>query len=65
MDINEMRKKERSELIKVLSDERKNLFDLQMDIEIGKEKNPIKKQKQKKLIARILTVIKEKEILNG
>lgn len=65
MDINEMRKKEKIELVKALKEEQKNLFDLQMDIEIGKEKNPIKKKNQKKLIAQLLTVIREKEIING
>lgn len=65
MDINEMRKKEKIELVKALKEEQKNLFDLQMDIEIGKEKNPIKKKTQKKLIAQLLTVIREKEIING
>lgn len=65
MDINEMRKKEKTELVKALKEEQKNLFDLQMDIEIGKEKNPIKKKNQKKLIAQLLTVIREKEIING
>ena len=61
----ELRKKEYEGLTKLLNDERKKLFEFNMNYIIGKDKDLNKKRDGKKLIARILTVIREKEIING
>jgi ribosomal protein L29 len=62
--INELRKKDMAELSKLLKEARVSSLTESLQYKIGKSK-VTGKRKSKKEIAQILTVLKEKEILNG
>ena len=58
MKINKLRQKSKSELQKILSDNREKLRQLRFDLAAGKVKNVREVRKVKKDIARILTILK-------
>ena len=58
MKINELRQKSKSELQKILLDDREKLRQLRFDLAAGKVKNVREVRKIKKDIARILTTLK-------
>ena len=60
MKVNELRKKTKMEIQKILQDDREKLRQLRFDLASGKVKNVREIRKIKKDIARILTVIKSK-----
>lgn len=57
---NELRTKGKEELNTMLKDGKENLRSLSFDVHLGSLKNVKAIDKQKKLVARILTVLKEK-----
>ncbi len=61
MKIGELRQKSKGELQKLLRENRERLRALNFDLSSGKVKNVREIRKIKKDIARILTLIKEKE----
>ena len=61
MKIGELRQKSKGELQKLLRENREKLRALNFDLASGKVKNVREIRKIKKNIARILTLIKEKE----
>lgn len=63
VNIDELRKKEISELRKEVFDKKKNLLENTILVKTGKAK-PFNKKQSRKDIARIMTVINAKEILN-
>lgn len=63
MEIKELREKGKSELIKLLKEARMELVKLNLDRRSGSLANGSVLEKKRKEIARILTVLKEKEIL--
>lgn len=60
MKAEELRKKSKKELEKILKEKRNHLLKLKVDLSLGKLKNVKEISKIKKDIARILTVLKEK-----
>lgn len=63
MDIKELRKKEQAELHKLLKLNRERLRDLRFKVAAKQHKDVRDVRETKRTIARILTVLKEKEIL--
>lgn len=61
MKIQELRQKSKNELQKLLEEKRLRLAQLRFDLAAGKIKNVREIRKIKKDIARILTLMKEKE----
>jgi len=59
MKIQELRQKNKSELQKLLQDNRERLRQLRFDLAAGKVKNVREIRKIKKEIARILTLLKQ------
>ncbi len=62
MDIEEIKQKTKEELMVILETSRKKLRDLRFDLIAGKVKNIKSVHGTRKDIARILTVLKEKNI---
>lgn len=62
--LNDLRKKDIAELSKLLNEVRVSYTDETLKLKLGKAKKEDRK-KAKKQVAQILTVLKEKEILNG
>ena len=62
--LDELRKKDVAELNKLLKENRVSYADETLKFRLGKA-DPKTKRKNKSEIAQILTVLKEKEILNG
>ena len=61
MNIKEVREKSTSELNKTLEDYKVELFDLRFQRATGSIENPMRIRELKKSIARILTVLQERE----
>ena len=61
MNIKEIRDLSDDELLKTLDDSKKELFDLKFEKATGTVENPMRIRELRKTIARILTVLKEKE----
>ena len=61
MNIKEVREKSSDELTKTLEDYKVELFDLRFQRATGSIENPMRIRELKKSIARILTVLKERE----
>ncbi len=61
MNIKEIRDKSNDELLKTLDESKKELFDLRFQKATGTVDNPMRIRELKKTIARILTVLNEKE----
>ncbi len=61
---NELRKKERESLEVALKEKRKELSDIRL-LQKKENKNGIEIRKARKEIARIITILREKEILNA
>jgi len=61
MKISEIKQKPKNELQKLLQDDRDNLRQLRFDLSAGKVKNVREIRKIKKDIARILTILCQKE----
>ena len=61
MNIKEIREKSTEELTKTLDELKVELFDLRFQRATGSIENPMRIREIKKTIARILTVLKEKE----
>lgn len=62
MNISELRAMAPSELSKKLREEKEELFNLRFQHSINQLDNPMKLVETKKNIARILTVLREKEL---
>ncbi len=62
MNINEIRAMSSSELSKALKEQKEELFNLRFQHSINQLDNPMKLVETKKTIARILTVLREKEL---
>lgn len=60
MKAEDLRKKERGELEKLLKDLREKLAKLKFDLSLGKLKNVREIRQTKKDIARVLTILREK-----
>lgn len=65
MELNELRKKKISDLRKLASEIEEKLASVTLAIKTAEETDISKKKKMKKQLARILTVIKEKEIISS
>lgn len=63
MEIKELREKEKSELVKLLKEARLELVKLRSERRIGSLSDGSTITKKRKELARILTILKEKEIL--
>lgn len=61
MNIKEVKDKSNEELLKALDESKKELFDLRFEKATGTVDNPMRIRELKKTIARILTVLKERE----
>ena len=61
MNIKEIREKSNDELLKTLDEFKSELFDLRFEKATGTVENPMRIRELKKSIARILTVLKERE----
>jgi large subunit ribosomal protein L29 len=61
MNVKEIRDKSNEELLKTLEEFKKELFDLRFEKATGSVDNPMRIRELKKSIARILTVLKERE----
>ena len=61
MNVKEIRDKSSEELLKTLDEFKKELFDLRFDRATGSIDNPMRIRVLRKSIARILTVLKERE----
>lgn len=61
MNIKEVREKSSADLQKTLEDYKVELFDLRFQRATGSIENPMRIRELKKSIARILTVLKERE----
>ena len=61
MNVKEIRDKSNDELLKTLDEFKKELFDLRFQRATGSIDNPMRIRELRKSIARILTVLKEKE----
>lgn len=62
MNINEIKAMSPSELSKALKEQKEELFNLRFQHSINQLDNPMKLVETKKTIARILTVLREKEL---
>ena len=62
MNINEIRAMSSSELSRALKEQKEELFNLRFQHSINQLDNPMKLVETKKTIARILTVLREKEL---
>jgi len=65
MNVKELRKMEEAELNKKLLEDSKALSKLTYEVKLGKLKDTSKLKKSKVIVAQILTVLKEKEILKN
>ena len=61
MNVKEIRDKSNDELLKTLDEFKKELFDLRFQRATGPIDNPMRIRELRKSIARILTVLKERE----
>ncbi len=61
MNIKEIRDMSNDQLLKTLDESKKELFDLRFQKATGTVENPMRIRELKKAIARILTVLKERE----
>ena len=61
MNVKEIRDKSNDELLKTLDEFKKDLFDLRFQRATGSIDNPMRIRELRKSIARILTVLKERE----
>ena len=61
MNVKEIRDKSNDELLKTLDEFKKELFDLRFQSATGSIDNPMRIRELRKSIARILTVLKERE----
>ena len=61
MNVKEIRDKSSDELLKTLDESKKELFDLRFEKATGSIDNPMRIRELRKTIARILTVLKERE----
>ncbi|MBQ3418652.1 MAG: 50S ribosomal protein L29 [Erysipelotrichaceae bacterium] len=61
MNIKEIRDLSDADLLKTLDESRKELFDLKFEKATGTVENPMRIRELRKTIARILTILKEKE----
>ena len=61
MNVKEIRDKSTDELVKTLDEFKKELFDLRFQRATGSIDNPMRIRELRKSIARILTVLKERE----
>ena len=61
MNVKEIRDKSNDELLKTLDEFKKELFDLRFQRVTGSIDNPMRIRELRKSIARILTVLKERE----
>ena len=61
MNVKEIRDMSNDELLKSLDESKKELFDLRFQKATGTVENPMRIRELKKSIARILTVLKERE----
>lgn len=62
MDIKEIREMSASELVKAVREQKEALFNLRLQHSINQLDNPMKIAETRKTIARMLTVLREKEI---
>lgn len=62
MNVKEIRDKSNDELLKALDESKKELFDLRFERATGSIDNPMRIRELRKTIARILTVLKEREM---
>lgn len=62
MDIKEIKEMSASELTKAVREQKEALFNLRMQHSINQLDNPMKIVETRKTIARMLTVLREKEI---
>lgn len=62
MNVKEIRDKSNDELLKTLDESKKELFDLRFERATGTIDNPMRIRELRKTIARILTVLKEREM---
>lgn len=62
MNVKEIRDKSNDELLKTLDESKKELFDLRFERATGTIENPMRIRELRKTIARILTVLKEREM---
>ena len=62
MNVKEIRDKSNDELLKALDESKKELFDLRFERATGSIENPMRIRELRKTIARILTVLKEREM---
>ena len=62
MNVKEIRDKSNDELLKTLDESKKELFDLRFEKATGSIDNPMRIRELRKTIARILTVLKEREM---
>ena len=61
MNIREIRDKSNDELLKVIDERKEELFDLRFQKATGQIENPMRMRELRKTIARIKTVLKERE----
>ena len=61
MNVKEIRDKSNDELLKTLDEFKKELFDIRFQRATGSIDNPMRIRELRKSIARILTVLKERE----
>ena len=61
MNVKEIRDKSNEELLKTLEEFKSELFNLRFERATGSIENPMRIRELKKSIARILTVLKERE----
>ena len=62
MNVKEIRDKSNDELLKTLDESKKELFDLRFERATGSIDNPMRIRELRKTIARILTVLKERDM---
>ena len=62
MNVKEIRDKSNDELLKTLDESKNELFDLRFERATGTIENPMRIRELRKTIARILTVLKEREM---
>lgn len=64
-DLTDLKTKEGTELTKTLKEKKGELAKVEIDIKAGKEKNVKKGNNLKRDIARLLTIMREKKILES
>ena len=62
MNVKEIRDKSNDQLLKALDESKKELFDLRFEKATGSIDNPMRIRELRKTIARILTVLKERDM---